>query len=64
MQIHRSRHTYRRSEPLMPWLFAMARHTRLDGYRKRRRLESRELLVPDIPEHLHGNTAGNSTPAG
>jgi RNA polymerase sigma-70 factor (ECF subfamily) len=56
LQIHRSRHTYRPSEPLMPWIFAIARHTRLDGYRKRRRLESRELLVSDIPEHLHGNT--------
>jgi RNA polymerase sigma-70 factor, ECF subfamily len=55
MQVHRSRHTYRTSEPLMPWIFAIARHTRLDGYRKRRRLESRELLVSDIPEHLQGS---------
>ena len=54
VQIHRSRHTYRSSDPLMPWLFAIARHTRLDGYRRRRRLESRELLVPEIPERLQG----------
>jgi len=56
MRIHRSRHTYRPSEPLMPWIFAIARHTRLDGFRRRRRLESRELLVPEIPEHMHGST--------
>lgn len=60
MRIHRSRHTYRPSEPLMPWIFAIARHTRLDGYRRRRRLESRELLVPEIPEHLHSSTPQHS----
>jgi len=60
MRIHQSRHTYRPSEPLMPWIFAIARHTRLDGYRRRRRLESRELLVPGIPEHLHSSAPQHS----
>lgn len=50
IRIHRSRHTYRSSEPVMPWIYAIARHTRLDGYRKRRRLESREVLVASVPE--------------
>ncbi len=53
MRIHRSRHTYRASEPVMPWIYAIARHTRLDAYRKRRRRESREVLVAALPEHLH-----------
>jgi RNA polymerase sigma-70 factor, ECF subfamily len=53
IRIHRSRHTYRASEPVMPWIYAIARHTRLDAYRKRRRLESREQLVAAVPEHLH-----------
>jgi len=53
IRIHRSRHTYRPSEPVMPWIYAIARHTRLDAYRKRRRLESREVLVASIPERLH-----------
>src|SRR5579864_3472604 len=53
IRIHRSRHTYRSSEPVMPWIYAIARHTRLDAYRKRRRLESREVLVAALPEHLH-----------
>jgi len=53
IRIHRSRHTYRASEPLMPWIYAIARHTRLDAYRKRRRLESREVLVASVPEGLH-----------
>jgi RNA polymerase sigma-70 factor, ECF subfamily len=45
LRIHRARHTYLPSEPLLPWIFAIARHTRLDAYRRRRRLESREVLV-------------------
>jgi RNA polymerase sigma-70 factor, ECF subfamily len=53
IKIHRSRHTYRISEPLMPWIYAIARHTRLDAWRKRRRLESREVLVASVPEGLH-----------
>jgi len=53
IRIHRSRHTYRASEPLLPWIYAIARHTRLDAYRKRRRLESREVLVASVPEGLH-----------
>jgi len=53
IRIHRSRHTYRPSEPVMPWIYAIARHTRLDAYRKQRRLESREVLVASIPERLH-----------
>jgi RNA polymerase sigma-70 factor (ECF subfamily) len=50
IRIHRARHTYRPAEPLLPWIFAIARHTRLDAYRRRRRRESREVLVADPPE--------------
>jgi RNA polymerase sigma-70 factor (ECF subfamily) len=50
LRIHRARHTYRSSEPLLPWIFAVARHTRLDAYRRRRRLGSREVLVAENPE--------------
>jgi RNA polymerase sigma-70 factor, ECF subfamily len=53
IRIHRSRHTYRSSEPVMPWIYAIARHTRMDAYRKQRRLQSREVLVASIPEGLH-----------
>jgi len=53
IRIHRSRHTYRASEPVMPWIYAIARHTRLDAYRKRRRMESREVLVAALEERFH-----------
>jgi RNA polymerase sigma-70 factor, ECF subfamily len=52
IRIHRARHTYRSSEAVTPWIFAIAHHTKLDGYRKRRRLESKEVLVGDIPDSL------------
>ena len=55
IRIHRSRHTYRPAEPVLPWIFAIARHTRLDGYRRRRLRESREILVASPPEvAIHG----------
>jgi RNA polymerase sigma-70 factor, ECF subfamily len=52
IRIHRARHTYRSSDPVAPWFFAIARHTMLDGYRKRRRLESKEVLAANIPDSL------------
>ena len=50
LRIHRARHTYLSSEPLLPWIFAVARHTRLDAYRRRRRIGAREVLVAEGPE--------------
>ena len=50
IRIHSSRHTYRPPEPVLPWVFAIARHTRLDGYRRRRRQENREVLVASPPD--------------
>ena len=50
LRIHRSRHTYRPQEPLLPWLYAIARHTRLDGYRRQRRRTSHEVLFADPPD--------------
>lgn len=63
-KIHRSRHTYRETEPVMPWIYAIARHARLDAYRKRRRMEAREVLVASVPEGLHRTTPEDSREAG
>jgi RNA polymerase sigma-70 factor (ECF subfamily) len=57
MRIHRARHTYRPSEPLLPWIYAVARHTRLDAYRRRRRLGTREVLVAETPERAQAEAA-------
>jgi RNA polymerase sigma-70 factor (ECF subfamily) len=53
IRIHRSRHSYRASEPVLPWIYAIARYTRLDAYRKRRRRERQEVLMAAVPEGLN-----------
>ena len=53
MRIHRVRHTYRPGEPVLPWVYAIARRVRIDGYRRKRRIETYETAVdvlPDCPE--------------
>jgi RNA polymerase sigma-70 factor, ECF subfamily len=42
LRIHRARHTYRAGEPVLPWMYAIARRVRVDDYRRRRRVERRE----------------------
>jgi RNA polymerase sigma-70 factor (ECF subfamily) len=42
LRIHEVRHTYRHGQPLLPWLYAIARNIRVDHYRKAKRTEARE----------------------
>lgn len=42
-QVHRSRHTWRPGEPVLPWVYAIARHVRAQGYRKQARRAEVEL---------------------
>jgi RNA polymerase sigma-70 factor, ECF subfamily len=50
LRIHRVRHTYRPGEPLLPWVYAIARRVRVDSYRRRRRIAVREVAVAILPE--------------
>ena len=50
MRIHQARHTYRPGEPVLPWLYAIARHIRVDHFRKQHRSDTRELQVEALPE--------------
>lgn len=50
LRIHEARHTYRPGEPVLPWIYAIARHVRVDSYRKVRRTETREQQVDVLPE--------------
>jgi RNA polymerase sigma-70 factor (ECF subfamily) len=50
LRIHRVRHTYRASEPVLPWFYAIARHVRVDHYRKTMRIAARERNLDDVPE--------------
>jgi RNA polymerase sigma-70 factor (ECF subfamily) len=50
MRVHTARHTYRVGEPVLPWIFSIARHARVDNYRKVRRVEIRETQVDELPQ--------------
>jgi RNA polymerase sigma-70 factor, ECF subfamily len=43
LRIHRVRHTYRPGDPLLPWVYAIARRVRVDNFRHRQRLASHEI---------------------
>lgn len=48
LRIHRVRHTYRPGEPVLPWLYAIARHVRIDHYRRATRTTAREKKLTDV----------------
>ena len=50
LRIHSVRHTYRSGEPLLPWLYAIARHIRIDHFRKTIRTATREQRLEEMPE--------------
>jgi RNA polymerase sigma-70 factor (ECF subfamily) len=56
LRIHKVRHTYRPGEPVLPWFYAIARHVRVDHYRRAVRTSAREQQLdaaePDALETL------------
>lgn len=50
LRIHKSRHTYRPGEPVLPWLYGIARHVQVDGFRRQQRIRSREQAMESLPE--------------
>src|SRR5262249_25260797 len=50
LRIHQVRHTFRAGEPVLPWLYAIARHVQVDHYRKTGRRASPESRLEDVPE--------------
>lgn len=48
LRVHRARSSYRPGSPVLPWVFAIARHARIDAYRRRSQIESRELSSQDL----------------
>jgi RNA polymerase sigma-70 factor (ECF subfamily) len=74
LRVHKARNTYRPGEPVLPWLYAIARFVKVDAYRKRRseRFESplepgfdrkaddqsRRTDLPEIEQLLRGLPEG------
>jgi RNA polymerase sigma-70 factor (ECF subfamily) len=54
LRIHKVRHTYRPGEPAIAWFYAIARHVRVDHYRKAMRTTVREHEL----EEVAGTAAG------
>ncbi len=50
LHVHKVRHTYRPGEPVLPWLYAIARHVGVDEYRRRKRVASNERTMNKVPE--------------
>ena len=63
LRIHRVRHTYRAGEPLLPWVYAIARRVRVDSYRKRRRISAKEVTVDVLPERAGGGDESMDLPS-
>ncbi|MEP7353346.1 MAG: RNA polymerase sigma factor [Acidobacteriota bacterium] len=62
LRIHKSRHTHRPGEPVLPWMFAIARHVKVDGFRRSYRIRSKELTMSELPEIAQPTTSRASTP--
>jgi RNA polymerase sigma-70 factor (ECF subfamily) len=62
LRIHEARHTYRPGEPVLPWIYAIARHVRVDSFRKVQRIETHERQVESLPERGRRATARQSGP--
>lgn len=50
LRIHKVRHTYRSGEPAIAWFYAIARHVKVDHYRKALRTTIRERELEGMPE--------------
>jgi RNA polymerase sigma-70 factor (ECF subfamily) len=60
LRIHAVRHTYRAGQPVLPWFYAIARHIRVDHYRKMRRTTAREERLERMPEKAAVAPAGSA----
>src|SRR5579875_861205 len=60
LRIHKVRHTYRPGEPALPWFYAIARHVRVDHYRKAVRTTEGEREL----EAISRTTAPRTSAAG
>lgn len=50
LRVHNARHTYRRGEPVLPWIYAIARRVRIDQYRRTRGRKNHEIQSERLPD--------------
>lgn len=62
LRIHKARHSHRPGTPVLPWIFAIARHTRIDAYRRRHRIDTREYVLDESSEGFEPSPTQPNTP--
>ncbi len=62
LRIHNARRTYRVGEPVLPWLYAIARRVQIDDFRRKSRIRSHEFQTEHVPEPPPQEPAGNTLP--
>lgn len=62
LRIHRVRHTYRTGEPVLPWVYAIARRVGIDAYRKTKRITLHERAMEVVPEQMAPAQTPDSLP--
>jgi RNA polymerase sigma-70 factor, ECF subfamily len=50
LRIHSARRTYRPGEPVLPWMYAIARRVRIDHYRHHRKSNEHEIQSEPLPQ--------------
>ncbi len=50
LRMHHARRTYRPGEPVLPWMYAIARRVQTDDYRKRSRITKHEFQSETLPD--------------
>ena len=63
LRIHRVRHTYRGAEPVLPWLYAIARSVQVEDHRRRLWLAWREAGVGIFPAFSAREDKAGTMPA-
>lgn len=62
LRIHNARRTYRPGEPLLPWVYAIARRVRIDHYRRSRRRQQHEIQRDQLPDRAAHERLAEAAP--
>lgn len=63
LAIHAKRHTWRETDPVAPWLYAIARYRTADALRRRRRRGAGQVPIEDVAERLADERQDDPTAA-
>ncbi len=63
LRVHKARHTFRAGEPLLPWVFAIARRTKIDQYRRTRNTKAHEFQLEELPDVAERGPQKQASPA-